>query len=238
MKTSLRMPEMAEDARLSDTVYEVLLDAILCARLTPGTTVSELALARELDVSRTPVHDALRQLAKDGLIRQKANHRAVVASFSADDLYDIFEMRKLLEGESAARAAERLDPSELQRLCNGAEQLADQKRGPAWVRRWADLDEDFHATIARASGSKRLCDDILRYRTLHRSINRLATNADVLQEALSEHRRILDALEHHDVRQARETMIVHIAHWQGYFCDQFAKQESPASVHNKSACSL
>ena len=97
-----------EGARLSDAVYETLLEAILSGQLAPGTIVSEVSLARQLAVSRTPVHDALRQLAKDGLVQQRANRRAVIATVSRDDVHDIFEMRKLLEGEAARRVERRL----------------------------------------------------------------------------------------------------------------------------------
>ena len=93
MESSLRLADSEDTGRLSDSVYETLLAAILAGQLLPGSVVSEVALARQLNVSRTPVHDALRQLAKDGLLKQRANHRAVVAQFSREDVFDIFEMR-------------------------------------------------------------------------------------------------------------------------------------------------
>lgn len=85
----------SEGKRLSDAVYETMLDGIISGKLKPGTIVSEVAIARQLQVSRTPVHDALRQLAKDGLVQQRANHRAVIAEFTAADIYDLYQMRKL-----------------------------------------------------------------------------------------------------------------------------------------------
>jgi DNA-binding GntR family transcriptional regulator len=214
---SMTQAEKSDRTRLSDSVYESLLEAILSGRLPPGTPVSEVSLARQLDVSRTPVHDALRQLAKDGLVEQRANHRAIICRFSPADIHDIFEMRKLLEGEAARRAATRIDRPTLTRLRSTAEKLKATRNDLDWLSRWADFDEEFHDAIARSCGSPRLCQDISRYRLLHRGINKLATTVECLQLALEEHLRILDALERRDAEQAGRMMVAHIAEWQAYF---------------------
>lgn len=223
MITSLSLPAGVESARLSDAVYETLLEAILSGRLQSGTVVSEVKLAQQLDVSRTPVHDALRQLAKDGLVEQRANRRAAIATFSHEDIYDIFEMRKLLEGEAARRAADLIDRQTLANLRAFAELLAADLTRPDWVDRWTDFDEQFHDAIAKASGSRRLWQDIVRYRLLHRGFNKLTTTVEVLQQALAEHGRILDSLEARDPNQARAAMVAHIQEWQAYFVNHFPR---------------
>lgn len=220
MRTLELEPDL-ESTRLSDSVYESLVEAILSGRLVPGSVVSELELARQFEVSRTPVHDAIRQLTKDGLVVQEMNRRAVIAEFSAEDVYDIFEMRKLLEGEAARRAATRLDRISLARLRQAADKMSVSFGKPGSIGRWADFDESFHMTIAGASGSKRLTQDIARYRLLHRSFNRLSTTPDVLRQALAEHFRILDALEKRDPKAAAAEMIAHIHEWQTFFVNQF-----------------
>ena len=207
--------------RLSDAVYESLLEAILAGNLATGTVVSELSLAKKLQVSRTPVHDAIKQLEKDGLIHQKANHRAVVASFTADDVFDVFEMRMLLEGEAARRAATRMDRQALTELRAVIAQLSAELDDPGWIARWADFDEQFHAAIAQASGSPRLARDILRYRMLHRGMNKLSTTVEVLQQAMAEHARILDALDARNAKAAQAAMVDHLREWQAYFVRQF-----------------
>ncbi len=209
---------------LADTVYETLLESILSGQLMPGTVVSEVALAKKLEVSRTPVHDALRQLAKDGLVEQQPGKRAVIATFSRNDVFDIFEMRKILEAEAARRAASGLDKQSLARLRNVADELASNREDPDWVARWTDFDEDFHDTIAKASGSPRLAQDINRYRLLHRGFNKLTTTVEVLQQALDEHIRILDALERRDPEAAAAAMIDHVQEWQAYFVNHFPAQ--------------
>src|SRR2546423_5792926 len=116
MNITLALLGRIERTRLSDAVYETLLEAIISGRLASGSIVSEVSLAKQLDVSRTPVHDALRQLAKDGLVEQRPGRRAIITTFTKEDIHDIYEMRKLLEGESARRAALRIDRATLGQL--------------------------------------------------------------------------------------------------------------------------
>ena len=224
MVTTLALPGRIERTRLSDAVYETLLEAIISSKLAAGSIVSEVSLAKQLDVSRTPVHDALRQLAKDGLVEQRAGRRAIITTFSKEDVFDIFEMRKLLEGEAARRAATRIDRATITRLRKIGDDLRTDPDKTDYLTRWADFDEEFHEDIAKASGSTRLWQDIVRYRLLHRGFNKLATTVDGLQDALVEHFQILDALERRDSDAASKAMIEHIQEWQAYFVNHFPRQ--------------
>ncbi len=222
MKT-LRLQDRAERARLSDSVYETLLEAIISGKLASGAIVSEVSLSKQLDVSRTPVHDAMRQLSKDGLVEQRAGHRAVISALTKDDVFDIFEMRKLLEGESARRAATRVERATIARLRNMGENLRNTSDATDYLTRWADFDEQFHEAIAQASGSKRLGQDIVRYRLLHRGLNKLAATVESLQDALTEHFQILEAIEKRDAEMASRRMVEHIQKWQAYFVDHLPR---------------
>ncbi len=213
-------------ARLSESVYETLLDAILSGRLAPGTVISEVSLARDLNVSRTPVHDAMRELVKDGLVLQEPNRRPVIAKFSGEDIRDIFDMRVLLEGESAFRAATRIDRPTLARLRSATDALTDTRGARDWIERWTDHDDIFHAEISRASGSMRLHQDIDRYRKLHRGLNRRHTDVTVLEPALEEHEQILNALEARDADEARRSIQEHIREWQAFFVQNIAQSGS------------
>jgi DNA-binding GntR family transcriptional regulator len=209
------------ESSLAEAVYESILEAILAGRLVPGTILSEVALAKQLQVSRTPVHDALRQLGKDGVIEQSTGRRARVASFTHDDIFEIFELRKYLEGPAAELAAGRMDQRQLAPLRALANDLAADTTRIDWTARWADFDEEFHRVIADSSGNRRLAQDINRYRLLHRGFNRMSTDVASLQQALSEHFEILDALDNRQGARAREAMVHHIAVWQQFFIDHF-----------------
>jgi DNA-binding GntR family transcriptional regulator len=194
---------------------------IVRGKLDPGQPVSEVELARSLNVSRTPVHEAVKQLVKDGLIYQAANRRPVVVSFSAEDVRDVYEMRRILECEAAAKAAERMDKQTLQKLEAALSEYRKRKLASTSITQWVKLDDEFHSAIAHASGSPRLAADIDRYRMLHRVFNRSHRDANVLQQAVEEHSKILAALKRRDATEARQSMQVHLEEWQRFFVSHF-----------------
>lgn len=204
-------------SRLSESVYESIMSLIVSGELLPGQTVSELELARRLEVSRTPIHEAVKQLVKDGLIDQAANRRPVVVSFSSDDIFDVYEMRRILESEAAAKAATRIDRPTLDRLQRDLDAFTRNKNADDAIQRWVTLDDDFHNEIALASGSRRLGDDINRYRLLHRVFNRSHTDASVLSQAVAEHESILQAMFDRNADAARQAMKHHLEEWQRFF---------------------
>jgi len=208
---------------LSESVYETLLEGIISGRLNSGTVLSEIPVAKQLEVSRTPVHDALQQLAQDGFVEREAGRRARVAEFTHDDLFEIFEMRKFLEGPAAELAAGHMDVRHLGPLRQTADQLKDSMDSLDWLARWVNFDDEFHHVIAQASGNTRLCRDIDRYRLLHRGFNRLIADSSLLNQALMEHERILSALESRDGETARSEMENHISTWQDYFVRSFPR---------------
>jgi len=223
MDVDLRPIEPNTEVSLAESVYETLLEAIVSGSLGSNVVLSEVALAKQLEVSRTPVHDALRQLAKDGLVVQETGRRARVANFNRDDIYEIFELRKYLEGPATALAAGRMDTRQFAPLRAEAERLEQAHGEPDWTSRWAEFDERFHSTIAQSSGNKRLAQDINRYHLLHRGFNKMSTDQESLKEALTEHLAILDALERRDGAAARQAMVDHISHWQEFFIRHFPR---------------
>ncbi len=225
MTTQLQLLPDSGCARLSELVYQSLLEAILSGQLAAGHPVSELAVARQLDVSRTPVHEAIGQLIKDGLVQQEANCRPVVASFTSADISDIFDMRLLLEPAAAAGAAEQMDRVTLKELSDECDQLRSERKSPDFVKRWAEHDHHFHSAIAAACGSPRLEQDILRYRRLHRGINCLFNTASGLNSAVSEHAKILKSLKRRDGESAALAMAEHIREWKTFFVQAAMRSE-------------
>lgn len=212
----------AKRSRVTEAVYGRLLSKILEHELAPGTLVSELSLARQLGVSRTPVHRAVRELIADGLIVERGRKRPVVATFSGEDVTDLFEMRKLLEGEAAYRAATRIDRPALATLREMASQTRRGLRRPGLLDRWAKFDESFHQKIAHCAGSARLRTDIARYRLIHRGLNKTLFTQELVPQALREHEAILDALERRDATGARNAMIRHIAEWAAFYASSLS----------------
>jgi DNA-binding GntR family transcriptional regulator len=216
-------PTLNPDAHesLAEAVYEAILEQIIHGQLKPGAILSAVGWAEKLQVSRTPVHDALRMLTADGLVESPPGRRAQVADFTKDDLWEIFEMRRLLEGAAAGLAAGRMDGRQLAPLRAEARALTKTKNPTEWTKLWSDFDEHFHEAIAAACGNKRLQRDIDRYRLIHRGFNRISTDYHSLQSAFHEHMEILESLERRDGEAARAAMEKHISNWQRYFVKYF-----------------
>ena len=98
---------------LRDSVHQRLLEGILSGRLANGQELSEVSLAKEFGVSRTPVHEAIRQLTLEGLIEQTATNKSRVVAFDSNCVQEIYEMRKILEVAAVNRASGIINPNNL-----------------------------------------------------------------------------------------------------------------------------
>lgn len=195
---------------LADAVHQQLLEAILTGRLASGTELSEVALAAELHVSRTPVHEALRRLHADGLVHVTSARLAQVAQFTRQDVIEIYEMRGLLEAEAAERAATRLPLDALTELRAGLDALHPPE-ARNWRSRALEFDVAFHDRLAAACGNDRLRTEIGKYRRLVRAFCRMSGRPENLREACLEHGRILAAIEDREPQAARQAMAEHVA---------------------------
>lgn len=195
---------------LVDSVYQRVLDAILSGKLAAGTEFSEVSMARELGVSRTPVHEALAWLAADDLVEIQAN-RVRVRKLTAREVTELYEVRQLLECAAVDRAATRMNPSTLKSLQKQARTLATQQDTENWPARAIEFDIQFHDDIATAADNARLKQEISRYRLLVRAFCRLTgENQQNLRNSLREHVAILKAIEKQDSAAASQAMASHI----------------------------
>ena len=212
---------------LTNTIYNKLVEHIVTGKCKPGEPISELALTKELGVSRTPVHNAVLQLTKDGLIEQEHNRRPVVRGLTRQDIFQIYEMRIVLEGEAARHATFKISRSRLAKLEQVHKDVeVFQGSRNDWLQLWADYDDVFHQTIATSTGNKLLAEDVNRYRLLHRGLNfngLAEENAplETMRSAIDEHAHILHALNHKNAEAARDSMRMHLRRWQEYFEDMF-----------------
>jgi DNA-binding GntR family transcriptional regulator len=195
---------------LADGVYETLLEAIVSGSLSCGMELNEVSLAKQLEVSRTPVHEAIRRLAADGLIEIGPNRKASVVSFRHDEIAEVYEMRALLESEAARRAAERIDDALIEKLRAAADELSLSSYSLDWREQALAFDIRFHEAIAFAAGNDRLRQDIARYRLLVRALCRITGTLDNLRAALVEHQEILEHIARHDGPGAADAMRRHI----------------------------
>ena len=147
--------------KLSQEAYDAVLSQLVTWRLQPGDILVEEDLAQKLGVSRTPAREALKALVAEGFIKVVPRTGYMVLPLTPDDVREIYDMRLLLEGETAARAAERMDEEEVQQIIQDLESklrdLEVEDSGDTEPPRVTfEQNEDFHLAIARASGSGRL----------------------------------------------------------------------------------
>lgn len=206
--TKLKAP--IQRPSLVDSVYETLLEAIVAGQLAPGSELNSVMLAEQLDVSRTPVTEAIKLLAHDGVVEQINHRRARVAKFSREELTEIYEVRNVLETAASEQAAKRIATEVLDALDSEAAQLQKSQDHLHWSTRALDFDLRFHDAIAAACGNKRLQKEIGHYRLLVRAFCRATSDEGILLTALTEHVAILDALRTRKPAAARTAMSRHI----------------------------
>ncbi|MBX7495130.1 GntR family transcriptional regulator [Qipengyuania sp. 6B39] len=199
-------------SRASDRAYSTIREMIMSGELAPGDPLGEEALAERCGVSRTPVRDALRRLEADMLVSRTDTQRSFVADWSLDDIADVFELRAMLEGHAAQRAAERMDDGTLKALrrCNSALRDAVQASPPD-VDRFLERNKEFHALIIEAAGSRKLVsllasviEQPVVWRTAHHY------GAEELRRSCGEHDELLAAFARRDGAWANAIMSGHI----------------------------
>ena len=188
--------DLNDKQSLTAKVYTHIRDDIIEGRYKTGDYLVETKLAEELDVSRTPIREALKQLELEDLVVSIPNRGMMVQGMSSHDIDDIFTVRHLLEGQAAYWAAERIDASNLARLTEIVElmEMYTRKNDAANLAR---LDTEFHDVIFSASDSR-----ILRHilTSLHQNTRRVRRTSLTVPErptqSLAEHRAIFEAIEH------------------------------------------
>jgi DNA-binding GntR family transcriptional regulator len=186
--------------------------SIVEGELVAGSLHSVAELAATLGVSRTPVREALIELASRGMVRFERNRGVRILQTSIHDLEEIFEIRLLLEVPAARRAVVGMLPDAVRALRS---HLASMERAAAagdegrlWIH-----DRAFHHALMVASGNRRLADyvDVLRDMVLVRGVT-TAGRARSLAAIVAEHRAIFDQIEAKDPDAAAAALRAHIEH--------------------------
>ncbi|HEX4122094.1 MAG TPA: GntR family transcriptional regulator [Verrucomicrobiae bacterium] len=195
---------------LRESVFEVLLSAIVRGEMKPGVWSNHQRLAEHLAVSVTPLREALQELAACGIIESRYNRGTVVRPFGRPQLSEIFYVRALLEAEATRLACSQIDHGALAKLQAKTSDLM-AKETPDWSSDVIATDDRLHSLIADSCGNQRLKEEISRYRSLLMSIRRaVADHHYPFIVALPEHLAIIEALLRRDVEQAVEAMKRHI----------------------------
>jgi DNA-binding GntR family transcriptional regulator len=190
----------------------LIRQAILDGTLRPGQRLTEEGLARDLRISRTPVREALRVLQTEGLVESAPYQGSSVRTYPIGDLDDLYQLRALLEGHAARRAAQRIAAGDVDRLRDGCARLF--AIGDATVDNVAQIVEEnlfFHTTILEAAGSRRLTEMVRKVTELplvYKSYVWYSPNQKRSSERA--HEQLVHALAAHDADRAELIMRGHI----------------------------
>lgn len=199
---SLRPPKS-----MSDSTYERLLDMILTRQLLPGVVLQERSLCGALDVSRTPLREALKRLEGEGMVLRQANRALVVKETTINDFVEALQVRRLLEAETVALAAERMPDGMIGELRGRIRSLMESP-APTTSEHWG-LDDVFHEQIAISAGNDLIVSVVrdMRRRTGAFNLKRMPNR---FLPGCQEHLAILDAIEARDPQAARTAMVTHL----------------------------
>jgi DNA-binding GntR family transcriptional regulator len=197
---------------MPETVADALREAILDGGLAPGSWLREAEVAKELKVSRTPVRDAFRILAAEGLIKINANQGVLVAPMTSDDVLELYVMREALEALSARLAARRAP----QRCFEEFSVLLPQMRQAVEdgdVAGLSKLNFRFHAIIRDAAGNRYLERALTQIQNAARRFPDPTLGLPGrLEESISEHVALADAISQGDPAHAEKVASDHMRH--------------------------
>lgn len=200
---------MRKPGRLGDAAYHKIKQDIIEGTLEPGAVLYETTLSRELGISRTPIREAFMRLMEEGLVRDLPNSGVMVTVITLRDIEEIFDLRLCLEKYVIEEVFARGIPYDLSELekCEEDQQQA-YREGDVWS--FFTANKMFHIELVRLLGNNTLVDVMqgLRDKPIQSGYYALRKNARI-EEALSEHALILEALRAKDKDSAIARITMH-----------------------------
>lgn len=209
MAENLLKVRLTSNPPLRDQAYTTLKDAILAGKFAPGDHLVELEIANSLGLSRSPVREAFRRLEQEGFL-QVTRAGVTVQQVSLKDIQGVYLVRQHLEGMAAALAAEHATNAAIATLRQSLktmEQALKEKNEKKTIR----SGNEFHALLYSLSDNQYLVDLLnATYEKIRHFRNVNITLHQRGQDALAEHRAIVEAIAHHDVAKADRLAQLHI----------------------------
>ncbi|MCF8197736.1 MAG: GntR family transcriptional regulator [Sulfuritalea sp.] len=195
---------------LYEQVAERLRARIFAHELPPGGWIDEQALTQEYGISRTPLREALKVLAAEGLVVLKPRRGCYVTLLSEKDIDEVFPVMAVLEGKVAEEAARRITSAEFSRLAAIHEDL-EQQAAANNADRFFEANQRFHKALQEIAGNSYLAHLIDDARKVIKLTRRDSLRLDGrLIQSLTEHREILEALQLKDPALAGQRMHDHL----------------------------
>jgi DNA-binding GntR family transcriptional regulator len=215
---------------LYEEVAKRLRERIFAHEFAPGQWLDEQALAAQYGISRTPLREALKVLAAEGMVTLKPRRGCYVTEVSDRDLDDIFPVLALLESRCAVEATLKAGAADLRRLETLHETLeAHAAKGN--IDRFFEANQDFHRAVMELAGNRwltQVIQDLRRALRLARHHSLLARGR--VQESLAEHRAILAAIRARDAERAGELMHLHLTRGRAAIAQVRGKEPASATA--------
>ena len=228
---------------MRERAYAYIQRKIASGELKPEVPISELVLAKELDMSRTPIREALGQLVAEGLLEQTPNRGTLVVQLKRQDIIDLYELREALEVYSVRKAAQSpprsIDLKRWQDLSDEVLHLKSEleKSGKPFLNgeqmhRFVASDLSFHNMLMRMAVNDRILKVVNETRLLIRifAIQRPGYDAATLEEIHQQHNAIIQAITAHDSELATELLTRHIRTSLGERLDAYDVWERETSL--------
>jgi DNA-binding GntR family transcriptional regulator len=203
---SIAPPPLARRALYQD-VADRLRQQIFARQLEPGSWIDELKLAAEYGISRTPMREALKVLAVEGLVTMKVGRGAYVTEMSREDVAQVYHLLALLESDAAAQVAQHASPKQRAELAALHEQLEEHARQRD---AFFATNERFHMALLRMAGNRwaeQTVTDLRKVMKLNRHHSLFKQGR--LAESQAEHRALIQALQAGDAAAAARLMRAH-----------------------------
>ena len=198
------------DQPRGEAVYKTLKERILTLQLRPAERISEIQVAKELGVSRTPAREALRRLEQEGWLVLVPRQGYSVRAFTLAEVNQVYDLRIAIERHAARTAAEGAPHASLARITEDWERL-DERRGAMTVLDWLQVDERLHLGIAAVTGNTELVELLRRINERIRIIRRIDySRAERAVSTRRDHLEVLALIQARAPREAADRMERHI----------------------------
>ena len=194
---------------LSGNVYQQIRQAIVSGELVPGQRVTETKLAESLNVSRTPIREAVQRLETEGVLRHSPRQGLIVRQLEYQEVVELYAMRLVLESTAAGLSAQQATDPEIEILSDIVDMEGTVETGDA--QQSINYNKVFHETLAQSAHNRYLIDSI---RSLDNSMILLGgstlVSEDRRKQAVQEHRAVVEAIKLRDTEAAKDAMAHHI----------------------------
>lgn len=220
------MEKVIKSETLAEQAYSLLKKGIISGKLAPETELTEEKLAADLGVSRTPLREAIRMLATEGLVNLNKGKPATVSTFTKEDSLEFMELRSVLEIYNIKKIIPRGDSAFVDKLeRNLSEQLKAITVND--YQKFIDYDREFHIILASKNENEKIKQLIHQMNTgVNRAFLLLSNTVPMSAvEAYEEHQKILEGIKNKNLKQAKEEMINHMKKVEERFLVYFKKDK-------------